>query len=147
MSIKDGEQGLLLFCFAGCSFADIKAELRRRGLIEEWGRRDVRNLPKPPRQPDDNQRVAFAADIWSATMPLRGTLGEKYLAGRGLNIGALSIDHCLRWHDHRRRHRLDERPADERADRHSSNLYRRDASKLERKMLRRAGGINSQTRT
>ena len=58
-----------------------------------------RNLPKPPRQPDDNQRVAFAGGHLALHDAAARHARQKYSQGRGLNIGALSIDHCLRWHD------------------------------------------------
>ena len=64
LSIKDGEQGLLLFCFAGCSFSEIRAELERRGLFEPAGPASVTRLPKPPTQPDDTERIAAALRIW-----------------------------------------------------------------------------------
>ena len=38
LSVKDGEKGLICYCFAGCSWQAIKAELRRRGLIGEFTR-------------------------------------------------------------------------------------------------------------
>lgn len=34
LSIRDGRNGVLLYCHAGCQFRDIAAELRSRGLLE-----------------------------------------------------------------------------------------------------------------
>ena len=32
LSVRDGDSGLLVHCFAGCTFRDVAAELRSRGL-------------------------------------------------------------------------------------------------------------------
>jgi hypothetical protein len=40
LSVTDGDDGrLLLHCFAGCQFDDILAELRRRGLVDDYDQR------------------------------------------------------------------------------------------------------------
>ena len=44
------------------------------------------------------QRIELALRIWHQTMPLKDTLGWKYFTEqRGLHIGALDVDHALRW--------------------------------------------------
>ena len=101
LSIKDGERGLLLFCFAGSSFPDVRADLRRRGQIDGnfTTPKHLTRPPNPPAQVDDRARTAFALDIWRASTPIRGMLGWKYFTERrGLRIGALGdLSHCLRW--------------------------------------------------
>ena len=55
LSLTDGADGLLLHCFAGCSFTDIIAALRDKGLVDD-GRRGA-SLPRPkptPRQETDH---------------------------------------------------------------------------------------------
>ncbi len=34
LSLRDGDCGIIVKCWAGCDFRDVLAELRRRGLIE-----------------------------------------------------------------------------------------------------------------
>jgi putative DNA primase/helicase len=112
LSIRDGEHELIVNCFAGCAWQDVKAELKRQGLIDDWSagvdRRGQRARQQAPAAAataaggadDLEQRVAVAMGIWSASIQLPDTLGCRYfIERRGLHIGALNeFDHCLRWH-------------------------------------------------
>lgn len=60
-------------------------------------------IPKPEtRDLDAERKLALAKQIWAASTPLAGTLGESYLIDhRGL-LGLderLELEHCLRWHE------------------------------------------------
>jgi len=81
LSISAGYSTVLLHCFAGCAFADVIRAVRAEGALQ-MGR-----LPtESPRGelPVSSDRSALARRIWSEARCLQGTLGERYLRGRGL---------------------------------------------------------------
>ena len=105
--------GIDLHCFAGCAWQDVKAELTRQGLIDEWNASAANRREQPAHRrqaepahaadhDDDDlkQRIAFAMGTWSASISLPGTLGWRYfIERRGLHIGMLDdLGHCLRFH-------------------------------------------------
>ena len=48
---------------------------------------------------DQRSRIEFALQLWEASCPLVGTLGDKYLKEhRRLRVEPLNLDHSLRWH-------------------------------------------------
>ena len=59
-----------------------------------------RSRPSAPAATNDTDaRTKAALRIWDETVPLAGTLAERYLVGhRRLDIGRLALDHALRWH-------------------------------------------------
>lgn len=70
LSIRDGDDRLLVRCFAGCDPRDVLAELRRRGLLNDDGnarhnrRLERRDHSEPPHKPDPN-----ALKIWREARP------------------------------------------------------------------------------
>ena len=36
LKVADGASDVIVHCFAGCGWRDVKAELRRQGLLPEW---------------------------------------------------------------------------------------------------------------
>ena len=97
LKIKDGPDGdVILHCFAGCAWRDIKDDLRQRGLLpplNEPG--EQRAKPRPPQKhvaqtggsdgiADENARIEAARKIWYAALPTPGTPVETYLRGRGI---------------------------------------------------------------
>jgi putative DNA primase/helicase len=102
LAIRDGQLGPLLFCHAGCSTRDVIAELRGRGL---W------NTPtRAPRafrrtevvsKPDDafaRRRIGFVRHIWRESYDPRGTLAERYLNSRELELDEDLALRVLRFH-------------------------------------------------
>lgn len=84
LSIKDGDQGLLVRCFAGCEARDVLAALRHRGLMAGHGERPRRQREPAPtmsRGGDDYERRQreTAAWLWSQRRPIAGTVAERYL--------------------------------------------------------------------
>ena len=78
LSIRQGERGLLVTCFAGCDAIAVLQALRH---IEPG------TLPAlPPRQPTPGHANATqtACRIWDQGLPVAGTLAERYLASRHL---------------------------------------------------------------
>ena len=79
--------GVDLHCFAGCRWQDVKTDLARAGLLEEWQGSQATPWPKlkfAETPPADDGRQRAAKDIWLASKPLAGTVAELYLKGRGL---------------------------------------------------------------
>jgi len=79
--------GVDLHCFAGCRWQDVKSDLARTGLLEEWQGSQATPWPKlkfAETPPADDGRQKAAKDIWLASTPLAGTVAELYLKGRGL---------------------------------------------------------------
>src|SRR3954471_12935112 len=99
--IKDGEKALLVRCFAGCDSWLILHELRRLRLLGHAIRptrtQPLRERPRPAKSANDT--TAFAEKIWTASVPLPGTLGERYLRqNRRIIAGDLGdLSHALRW--------------------------------------------------
>ena len=84
LSVYDGDEALLVKCFAGCDWRDVIDELRRRGLLN--GNADKRiGMRARPKQESTSQKAVvspnrgIALKIWrEETAPLNGTLGEIY---------------------------------------------------------------------
>ena len=94
MALRDGDRGPIVYCHAGCSAADILAELRWRGLL--GGRSDRRAArPRPVTESRDREcRIEIARRIWSASRDAHGTPVVFYLDGRGIKIEPPPV---LRW--------------------------------------------------
>jgi putative DNA primase/helicase len=101
LSIREGEGGrLLLHCFTGCSFQAIRNAL---GLPAPTGVRLRPQASARPQAVDAATRTTESARlIWSRSVPIRGTFGEKYLCARGITIelpGSLRFHPMLGHHD------------------------------------------------
>lgn len=74
LSIRQGDRGILVTCFAGCAREDILLELRRVRPGQHYVQPDPANPP----------RAANVQRIWDQGGDVRGTLAERYLARRNL---------------------------------------------------------------
>lgn len=74
LSIRQGDRGILVTCFAGCSREDVLREIARIRPGERYP------LPDPANPP----RAANVQRIWDQAVDVRGTLAERYLARRHL---------------------------------------------------------------
>ncbi len=74
LSVRQGDRGILVTCFAGCDREDVLRELRRV--------RSGRHYPIP--EPDHARRPGTGEHIWEQAVDVRGTLAERYLARRNL---------------------------------------------------------------
>lgn len=92
LKLCDGESGLIVHCYAGCAWQDVKAKLRSDGVIED-GRRVV-PFPRPARASTSTTRppsgenglIRAALALWKKAKPAAGTLAETYLHSRGITI-------------------------------------------------------------
>src|SRR3546814_19159592 len=73
LSIRQGDRGILVTCFAGCDREDVLRELRRVPLRQRYSYRDT------PARASGN-----AARLWEEGLPIPGTLAERYLTLRRL---------------------------------------------------------------
>jgi putative DNA primase/helicase len=84
LSLKDGANGLIVHCHAGCHWRDVKDELRRRGLY------DGRVAPADSREVrarTDGGHRDLGVRLWKGGELVDGTLAEKYLREhRGITI-------------------------------------------------------------
>jgi hypothetical protein len=90
LSVSDGDDKLLLRCFAGCDFDDIIDALRGRGLLNDnrvvRGRDAPRIIPKIEADP-------IALELWGRSEPIYGTTAEEYLQRRGILLTPPSLGH------------------------------------------------------
>jgi putative DNA primase/helicase len=104
LSVKDGDRVLLVRCFAGCTASEVLTELRRLGLLEEAGRvipenfRSYQPRPAVPDHAPDPEALA----LWHKAAAVAGTLGEAYLAARGLRAAppTLRFLECVNYNAH-----------------------------------------------
>ena len=102
----DGED-VVVHCFAGCNWRNIKDVLRASGLLPERARaraprRHYRKpeAPKPrPIDLDQQQRVEFARRIWHEARPIQDNdTADRYLRERGLAPGPDGWPPSLHYH-------------------------------------------------
>jgi putative DNA primase/helicase len=84
LSVRPGRTRLLLHCFAGCTVEQVLRALERERLLKPA-------LPATHASDvvhRDGRLSAAASRIWRESRSLAGTLGERYLAERGLRSGS-----------------------------------------------------------
>ena len=104
LKLTDGLDGeLILHCFGGCGWRDVKDCLRRDGLLPEWrtenghDRETAQHSGKFPESEiaerrdaadhaDKERRTHQALEIWRRCVPAQGTLVEVYLRARSITI-------------------------------------------------------------
>lgn len=81
LSIRLGERGLLLKCFAGCAAADVIRAIRAAGMPWRPSAREACGL----RVDDSPRRQNAALRLWGRARPAEGTPAGHYLESRGLD--------------------------------------------------------------
>ncbi|RWC09109.1 MAG: virulence-associated protein E [Mesorhizobium sp.] len=77
------DDGFSVRSFAGDDFRDCRDHVKARlGLSDE--RPTIQREPAPQVDPDRLAKQQTAADIWTRSVPIAGTLAETYLCARGL---------------------------------------------------------------
>ena len=79
---------LLLHCFAGCSFEEI---INAAGIKCASKKNFTSHVKNKTLDNASEKNFRRAKDIWNETIPLKGTLGEKYFNSRELNIWSEDI--------------------------------------------------------
>jgi hypothetical protein len=81
LSIDDGDERLLVKCFAGCDVRDILDALQQQGLLERGqgsaGHQHLLESLKAVAKPDPE-----AIAIWRSATCIDGTIAERYLSER-----------------------------------------------------------------
>jgi putative DNA primase/helicase len=96
LSLRDGERGVVVWCWAGCDPRDVLSELRQRGLID--GRSDCRGAtPAITYHQNRDGRIRLSREMWAAGRDARRTPVVQYLADRGIIIEPSPV---LRWAPH-----------------------------------------------
>jgi putative DNA primase/helicase len=105
LSIREGNAGPLVHCFAGCSQRDVIDALIRRGLWPSPSRSPGQtrgpSRPLPPRRSmrrDDRWRLESVARIWREAHDPHATVAERYLNNRELEIDDDLAGRVLRFH-------------------------------------------------
>ncbi len=95
LSIRDGDAGaLLLHCFTGCEYRDIRAALNLK--LSGWAanaRRTVSDCIKPKSAGTSN--TGLASRLWAETVPILGSYAETYLRQRSIYC---ALPDTLRFH-------------------------------------------------
>ncbi len=85
LSIRQGERGLLVTCFAGCDAAAVLRGLR--GIVPGPLPPSLPREPTPKRM----NSTEAARRIWDQGLPIAGTCAERYLARRHLDADVPDI--------------------------------------------------------
>jgi hypothetical protein len=96
LTLRDGRDGLLVKCWAGCNSGEVLAELRRLGLFAErsYGMPSAPLLARGDGRAKAEWRIALARRTWECARDARGSPVARYLAGRGITI---PVPPSLRW--------------------------------------------------
>lgn len=95
--------GFVCFSHAGDDFRDCRDYIRSKIGIDPngWKNRDIRdnkdNRPPAPWVAENSTKKDEALAIWRASVDPRGTLAEKYLNSRGLDLPDDLAGPVLRW--------------------------------------------------
>jgi hypothetical protein len=91
LSITDGDGGrLLMRCFAGCEFEDIRDALRGRGILNDNRVEPRRDAPRPVQKTEPDP---VALELWEKSESIYGTIAEEYLQRRGILPTPPSLAH------------------------------------------------------
>jgi putative DNA primase/helicase len=85
----------------GCSIGEAINEARTYlGSSASWSSATAPKTSQPAKpEEDDAARIDQALRIWSEVQPVRGTLAEQYLVGRGIQVPDEALD-VLGFHSH-----------------------------------------------
>jgi hypothetical protein len=99
LALRDGDRGLLAWCFGGCAAGSVYRELRRLGHLtgdapplseEEIAER------KAAAQRKRQQKIVEARDLWDGGQPIVDTLADRYLRARGIDVLGAYISNTAR---------------------------------------------------
>ena len=82
LSLRDGDRGLMVHCFVGCSPGDIYAAIDRKGL--KLDRTDRAREPVKGSGEYERRQHDKAAWLWSQRRLITNTPAQRYLRSRGI---------------------------------------------------------------
>jgi hypothetical protein len=82
LSIRDGEREIIVNCFAGCYWRDVKDHLRRQGLLDGAGTPPTPTPVTPAHSPDQGQLLK-GRRLWDCRQTVEGSPVERYFRRRG----------------------------------------------------------------
>lgn len=85
LKLCDGETGLIVHCFAGCDWREVKAALNVDVDHDRERSHRPAETTSSPRE-DHERRIQAARMLWRSAQPAAGTLAEKYLRARGITM-------------------------------------------------------------
>lgn len=105
MSIKDdGNNDVIVNCFTGCDFKEIKDTLRKMGILPEWkpeGKKEQKAEkkaePEVPKEETAKQEEKESF-IWKGAGKDGLEHIQKYFAGRGIVLDPMPV--CFRWNSY-----------------------------------------------
>jgi hypothetical protein len=77
LSLRDGNRGLMVHCWGGCTARDVYRALRRKGVNVERG--DAETKPAKGSSEHRRRQAEKAAWLWSKRRPITGSIAERYL--------------------------------------------------------------------
>jgi len=88
LALKDGDDRLLVKCWAGCEPRDVLAELARLGLLEDdlLSPLSLSSQPLTDGVERHQRRIANALDLFNGGRLAAGSLVQRYLFGRGIDM-------------------------------------------------------------
>jgi putative DNA primase/helicase len=106
LSISDGVGGnVIVNCFAGCDYRDIKDELRRRGFLPDWKLSDIdpkrralsvlkQHHIAAEKTEFDRRRADWCRSIWNEAQDAQNSPVDTYLRSRGID----TLPPTIRYH-------------------------------------------------
>jgi hypothetical protein len=77
LSLRDGDRGLIVHCFAGCEARDVYQAIREKGFDGE--REDTTRKPAKDSSEYRRKQADKAGWYWSRSKTIIGTIAERYL--------------------------------------------------------------------
>ena len=81
LKVTLGERAILYFCYAGCSQEQVSTAIRK---LDSTPLTDRGKAARTQRKTHDFR--GLAVEIWNKSLPLKGTLGERYLRSRKIDF-------------------------------------------------------------
>jgi len=95
LGVSIGTRAILFHCFAGCSQAQVLEALARQD-IPSTALFNGSSLPIPPKSPTIDKPSANALRLWKMALPISGSLAERYLKGRHIDIASSELRYLAR---------------------------------------------------
>lgn len=95
LGVSIGTRAILFHCFAGCSQVEVLEALARQG-IPPAALFNGSSQPIPPKSPTIDKPSANALRLWKMALRVSGSLAERYLKGRHIDIASSELRYLAR---------------------------------------------------